>query len=151
MRKLVMSDVIDTAPQTVKLDELSIELQQVINYEQVPKELYSMIISVHEVSEEYVRPVWDELPASAQNILDNFEQFHALISLSQCYAGLDFLTEVKDMVFDDMDEVALDNYKKDLLDKILKNCVKDVVKQLKKARLKPTMKREFRDIFKINA
>ncbi len=47
-----------------------------------------MVTSIHEVSEEAVRASWDEMPASAQNILDNFEQFHALVSVGQAFAVL---------------------------------------------------------------
>ncbi|KXF83256.1 hypothetical protein ATN88_06115 [Enterovibrio coralii] len=133
--------------EAVKLEDMSAELQQVIKYEQVPAELFTMLASVHEASEDVVRQTWDSLPASAQNILDNFEQFHALVSLSQSYAGLDFMQETQDMKFDDLTEEQTADYKAGLLDKLLHNCVKDLAKQLKQARLKPAMKREFREIF----
>ncbi|NGN96493.1 DUF3069 domain-containing protein [Grimontia sp. S25] len=142
-----MSEQANQAQETVKLEDLSAELQQVIKYEQVPAELFTMLASIHEASESVVREAWDTMPASAQNILDNFEQFHALVSLSQSYAGLDFMQETQDMKFDDMDEEKTAEYKAVLLDKLLHNCVKDLVKQLKQARLKPAMKREFREIF----
>lgn len=133
--------------ETVKFEEFSAELQKIINYEQVPKELFAMLISVHEASEEVVRESWDNLPQSARNILDNFEQFHSLVSLSQSYSGIDFLSETKDMQFKDMDQDETEDHKAMLLDKVLHNCVKDLAKQLKKARLQPAMKREFREIF----
>ncbi|MEZ9524198.1 DUF3069 domain-containing protein [Enterovibrio norvegicus] len=142
-----MSEQANEAVETVKLENLSAELQQVIKYEQVPAELYTMLASVHEAAEDVVREAWDALPASAQNILDNFEQFHALVSLSQSYAGIDFLQECQDLKFDDMTQEQADDYKATLLDKLLFNCVKDLAKQLKQARMKPTMKREFREIF----
>ncbi|MDD1792191.1 DUF3069 domain-containing protein [Enterovibrio makurazakiensis] len=142
-----MSEQANQAVETVKLEDLSAELQQVIKFEQVPVELYTMLASVHEASEDVVRESWDTLPASAQNILDNFEQFHALVSLSQSYAGIDFMTETQDMKFDDMTDEQTQDYKAGLLDKLLHNCVKDLAKQLKQARLKPAMKREFREIF----
>ncbi|MCC4798715.1 hypothetical protein BCT30_20595 [Enterovibrio norvegicus] len=142
-----MSEQANEAVETVKLENLSAELQQVIKYEQVPAELYTMLASVHEAAEDVVREAWDALPASAQNILDNFEQFHALVSLSQSYAGIDFLQECQDLKFDDMTQEQADDYKATLLDKLLFNCVKDLAKQLKQARMKPAMKREFREIF----
>lgn len=142
-----MSEQATQAPEAVNLEDLSAELQQVIKYEQVPVELYAMLASVHEASESTVREFWDSMPKSAQNILDNFEQFHALVSLSQSYAGLDFMQETQDMKFEDMDEEQTQEYKAVLLDKLLHNCVKDLAKQMKQARLKPAMKREFRDIF----
>ncbi|MFD2178218.1 DUF3069 domain-containing protein [Veronia pacifica] len=142
-----MSEQQETAIETVKLEDLSAELQQVIKYEQVPVEMHSMLVSVHEVSEPTVREAWDELPASAQNILDNFEQFHALVSLSQSYAGVDFLSQYQDAKIEDMSDDDAEAYKAQLLDQVLFNCVKDLCKQLKKARLKPPMKKEFRDIF----
>lgn len=133
--------------ETVKFEELSAELQQVIIHEEVPKELFGMLASVHEASEEIVKETWHKLPASAQNILDNFEQFHALVSLSQSYSGIDFLSETQDMKFKDMDQQQTEDHKAMLLDNLLHNCVKDLAKQLKKARLKPAMKREFREMF----
>ncbi|WP_028022554.1 DUF3069 domain-containing protein [Enterovibrio calviensis] len=142
-----MSEQANQAVETVKLEDLSAELQQVIKFEQVPVELFTMLASVHEASEDVVRETWNTLPASAQNILDNFEQFHALVSLSQSYAGIDFMTETQDMKFDDMTDEQTQDYKAGLLDKLLHNCVKDLAKQLKQARLKPAMKREFREIF----
>ncbi|WP_407333779.1 DUF3069 domain-containing protein [Enterovibrio sp. 27052020O] len=142
-----MSEQANPTLETVKLEDLSAELQQVIKYEKVPVELFTMLASVHEASEDVVRETWNTLPASAQNILDNFEQFHALVSLSQSYAGIDFLTEAQDMKFDDMTDEQTQDYKAGLLDKLLHNCVKDLAKQLKQARLKPAMKREFREIF----
>ncbi|MEZ8140471.1 hypothetical protein A1OO_14140 [Enterovibrio norvegicus FF-33] len=142
-----MSEQATPTLETVNLEDLSAELQQVIKYEKVPVELFNMLASVHEASEDVVRETWNTMPASAQNILDNFEQFHALVSLSQSYAGIDFMTEAQDMKFDDMTDEQTQDYKAGLLDKLLHNCVKDLAKQLKQARLKPVMKREFREIF----
>lgn len=142
-----MSEQTDNQIEKVDLDSLSQELRQVIEYEQVPEEIHTMLVSVHEVSESSVREVWDGLPKSAQNILDNFEQFHALVSLSQSYAGIDALNELQDLKLDNMSEDEVDAYKAQLLDKVLFNCVKDLAKQLKQARLKPAMKREFQEIF----
>ncbi len=84
-----------------------------------------------------------------QNVLDNFEQFHALIALSQSYSGVDFLGEMQESKKpDDMSEEEYTEYKAIMLDKVLHNCVKDMCKQLKKARRNPPMKREFLEIFK---
>lgn len=142
-----MSDQENMQTEIVKFEELSAELQQVIKYEQVPSELYGMLASVHGASGEQVLETWNSLPASAQNILDNFEQFHALVSLSQSYVGVDFMSETKDMTFKNMSEQETEDHKAMMLDKLLQNCVKDLAKQLKKARLKPIMKREFREMF----
>jgi hypothetical protein len=47
----------------------------------------------------------------------------------------------------DMTEEAQDAYRAELLDKVLYNCVKDMVKQIKKARRDVILKRDFTDVF----
>ena len=144
-----MSDVTPNEKKIVDLSTVSAELRQVIEFDGVPEAMYEMVVSIHEVSEEAVRGSWDELPKSAQNILDNFEQFHALVSLSQSYAGYDFMAEFENLDLpENMDEDAQAEYRSQLLDQVLHNCVKDLVKQIKKARRDPIMKRELAEIFK---
>ncbi|MGF1715458.1 DUF3069 domain-containing protein [Photobacterium chitinilyticum] len=134
---------------TFTLDDCSPELRQVIEFEEVPEELLGMLINVYKASEPTSHEAWNQLPASAQNVLDNFEQFHALIALSQSYSGVDFLGEMQESKKpDDMSEEEYTEYKAVMLDKVLHNCVKDMCKQLKKARRNPPMKREFLEIFK---
>lgn len=134
---------------TVDLSTVSAELRKVIEYDDVPEEMHHMVVSIHEVSEEAVRESWDEMPASAQNILDNFEQFHALISVSQAFAGVNFMEEYQTLDLPkDMTDEQHEEYRSQLLDKLLFNCVKDMVKQLKKARRDPILKKEFIDVFK---
>lgn len=143
-----MSEVKQTEQPVVDLDAISPELRQVIEFDQVPQEMYCMVVSIHEVSEEAVRESWNSLPASAQNVLDNFEQFHALISVSQAFAGVNVMEEFptlnlpKEMTDQDKEE-----YRAELLDQVLHNCVKDMVKQIKKARRDPILKRDFKDVF----
>ncbi|ASG05597.1 DUF3069 domain-containing protein [Vibrio anguillarum] len=143
-----MSEVKQTEQPVVDLDAISPELRQVIEFDQVPQEMYYMVVSIHEVSEEAVRESWNSLPASAQNVLDNFEQFHALISVSQAFAGVNVMEEFptlnlpKEMTDQDKEE-----YRTELLDQVLHNCVKDMVKQIKKARRDPILKRDFKDVF----
>ena len=143
-----MSDTNQNETPAVDLDALSAELRQVIEFEEVPQEMHFMIQSIHEVSEEAVRESWDSLPGSAQNILDNFEQFHALISVSQAFAGLSVMEEFPTLDLPkDMSEEDKENYRAQMLDDVLFNCVKDMLKQLKKARRDPILKRDFREVF----
>ncbi|MDV7103502.1 DUF3069 domain-containing protein [Vibrio sp. TH_r3] len=135
------ADVID-------LESVSAELKKVIEFDQVPDEMLNMVVSIHEVSEQAVRESWDSLPASAQNVLDNFEQFHALISVSQAFAGINFMDEYKDLELPKgMSEQEQEDYRTQLLDQVLYNCVKDMVKQIKKARRDPVLKRDFVKVF----
>lgn len=147
-----MSDIVKTEEQleeTLTLDDCSPELRQVVEFEQVPEELLGMLVSVYKASESTTREAWDQLPGSAQNVLDNFEQFHALVALSQSYSGIDFLGEMQETEKpSDMTDDEFAEYKAVMLDKVLHNCVKDMCKQLKKARRHPPMKREFLEIFK---
>ncbi|MBV1839738.1 DUF3069 domain-containing protein [Photobacterium ganghwense] len=147
-----MSDIVKTEEQleeTLTLDDCSPELRQVVEFEQVPEELLGMLVSVYKASESTTREAWDQLPGSAQNVLDNFEQFHALVALSQSYSGIDFLGEMQETEKpSDMTDEEFAEYKAVMLDKVLHNCVKDMCKQLKKARRHPPMKREFLEIFK---
>ncbi|CSC95879.1 DUF3069 domain-containing protein, partial [Vibrio cholerae] len=46
-----------------------------------------------------------------------------------------------------MSEEDKDAYRAQLLDQVLHNCVKDMVKQIKKARRDPILKRDFKDVF----
>ncbi|KLV04156.1 hypothetical protein ABT56_16245 [Photobacterium aquae] len=133
---------------TLSLADCSPELRKLVEFEQVPAELHDMLINVYKVSEPSTREAWDQLPASAQNVLDNFEQFHALVSLSQSYSGVDFLGEMQETEKPaDMSDDEFAEYKAVMLDKVLHSCVKDMCKQLKKARRNPPMKREFLAIF----
>ncbi|GMQ48731.1 DUF3069 domain-containing protein [Vibrio sp. 10N] len=143
-----MSDTQNTETPIVDLETVSAELKQVILFDEVPEELYNMVVSIHEVTEEAVREAWDSLPASAQNILDNFEQFHALISVSQAFAGVSALEEFTTMELPaDMSDDDKEAYKAELLDKVLSNCIKDMVKQIKKARRDAILKRDFKEVF----
>lgn len=143
-----MSETQNTETTIVDLETVSAELKQVILFDEVPEELYNMVVSIHEVTEEAVREAWNSLPASAQNILDNFEQFHALISVSQAFAGVSALEEFTTMELpSDMSEDDKEAYKAELLDKVLQNCIKDMVKQIKKARRDAILKRDFKEVF----
>ncbi|NLS13336.1 DUF3069 domain-containing protein [Vibrio sp. SM6] len=143
-----MSESNNQEKQPIDLSTISAELRQVIEFDQVPQEMYEMVTSIHEVSEEAVREQWDTLPNSAQNILDNFEQFHALVSVSQAFAGLNVMEEFPTLNLPkDMTDEEKDEYRSQLLDQVLFNCVKDMIKQLKKARRDPILKRDFKDVF----
>jgi hypothetical protein len=143
-----MSDVNQPEQPTVDLATVSAELRQVIEFDEVPEAMHYMVTSIHEVSEEAVREAWDELPKSAQNVLDNFEQFHALISVSQAFAGVNLMEEFPTLDLPkDMSDEAKEEYRAQLLDQVLNNCVKDMFKQIKKARRDPILKRDFTDVF----
>ncbi|NOH81108.1 DUF3069 domain-containing protein [Vibrio sp. RE86] len=143
-----MSDVNQTEQPKVDLAEVSAELRQVIEFDGVPEAMHYMVTSIHEVSEEAVREAWNELPNSAQNVLDNFEQFHALISVSQGFAGINVMEEFPTLDLPkDMTDEQKEEYRASLLDQVLHNCVKDMVKQIKKARRDPILKRDFTDVF----
>ncbi|GEM76393.1 DUF3069 domain-containing protein [Vibrio sagamiensis] len=144
-----MSEVTKNEASTkVDLATISPELRKVIEFDEVPEEMFAMVVSIHEVSEEAVRESWDSMPASAQNILDNFEQFHALVSVGQAFAGINVMEEFPTLNLpESMSDEDKEDYRAQLLDNVLHNCVKDMVKQVKKARRDPLLKREFKDVF----
>ena len=143
-----MSDATNNEVQEIDLTTISPELRQVIEFDEVPKEMHNMVISIHEVSEEAVRETWSSLPASAQNVLDNFEQFHALISVSQAFAGVNLMAEFPTLKLPEgMSDEEKEEYRAQLLDQILHNCVKDMAKQIKKARRDAILKRDFKEVF----
>lgn len=143
-----MSDVNQPEQPTVDLATVSAELRQVIEFDEVPEAMHYMVTSIHEVSEEAVREAWEELPNSAQNVLDNFEQFHALISVSQAFAGINVMEEFPTLKLPEgMTDEEKEEYRAQLLDQVLHNCVRDMVKQIKKARRDPILKRDFTDVF----
>ncbi|MCL9779842.1 DUF3069 domain-containing protein [Vibrio sp. S4M6] len=132
----------------VDLESVSPELRYLIEFEDVPEQMHLMVVSIHSASEEVVRAEWDALPKSAQNILDNFEQFHALITISQAFASINTLEELMSMdAPSELSAEEYENYKADTLDKVLKSCIKDMIKQLKKARRDAILKRDFRETF----
>lgn len=138
----------ETEQNVIDLETVSAELRKVIEFDDVPEEMFNMVVSIHEVSEQAVRESWDAMPTSGQNVLDNFEQFHALISVSQAFAGVNFMEEYKTLELPkDMTEQEQDDYRTQLLDQVLYNCVKDMVKQVKKARRDPILKRDFIEVF----
>lgn len=141
-------NVAEESVEAIDLSTYSPELRHLIEFEEVPEQAVPMVTSIHDASEEAVRDVWDDLPASAQNILDNFEQFHALISVGQTFAAIDFMQEFETLKMrEGMNEEEQQEYRASLLDKVLQNCVKDMVKQLKKARRDPILKKDFMEIF----
>ncbi len=143
-----MSDTQNTEQPQVDLETISPELRQVIEFDQVPEAMFNMVVSIHEVSEEAVREAWDGLPASAQNVLDNFEQFHALISVSQAFAGINVMEEFPTLNLPEgMSDEEKEEYRAQLLDQVLHNCVKDMVKQIKKARRDAILKKDFKEVF----
>ncbi|WP_070966439.1 DUF3069 domain-containing protein [Vibrio sonorensis] len=143
-----MSEVNPTEKPKIELSTLSAELQKVIQFDDVPEAMYEMVASIHEVSEEAVREAWDALPKSGQNVLDSFEQFHALISVSQAFAGVNVMEEFPTLNLPEgMTDEEKEEYRAHLLDQVLHNCVKDMVKQVKKARRDPLLKKDFRDVF----
>lgn len=143
-----MSETQNNEVVTVDLDSISPELRKVIEFDAVPPEMHNMVVSIHEVAEDAVREYWDGLPASAQNILDSFEQFHALTSVSQAFAGVSTMEEINNMDMPvDMSDEEKEDYRARLLDQVLQNCIKDMVKQLKKARRDAILKRDFKEVF----
>ncbi len=146
----MMTNKIDEAlHNNIDLSTLSPELRKVVEFEQVSEQALNMVTSIHEVSEQAVREAWDTLPTSAQNVLDNFEQFHALISVSQAFAGINVMQELKTLeVPTTIPEQEHETYRAQLLDQVLYDCVKDMMKQLKKARRDPILKQDFINIFK---
>lgn len=143
-----MSEPIQNENTEVDLESVSPELRHIIAFEEVPKEMHLMVVSIHDASEGVVREEWDALPASAQNVLDNFEQFHALITISQAFASVNTIEEFSTMEMpSQLDQSQQENYKADILDQVLKSCIKDMVKQLKKARRDAILKRDFRSTF----
>ncbi len=143
-----MTDSNNPEQMDITLDQLSAELRQVVEFDDVPESMYNMVASIHEVTEESVREAWDSLPASAQNIVDNFEQFHALISVSQSFAGINVMEEFPNLNLpESMSDDEKEQYRAELLDKVLHDCIKDMVKQIKKARRDPLLKKDFRDVF----
>ncbi|CAH0536770.1 DUF3069 domain-containing protein [Vibrio marisflavi] len=144
-----MSETVNNENNKVDLESVSPELRHLIEFEEVPEEMHLMVASIHEASESVVRGEWDALPNSAQNILDNFEQFHALITISQAFASVNTIGEFDSMDMPShLDESQQESYKADILDQVLKNCIKDMVKQLKKARRDAILKRDFLETFK---
>ncbi|WJT09329.1 DUF3069 domain-containing protein [Vibrio harveyi] len=143
-----MSEATNNESKKIDLETISPELRKVIEFDEVPEQMFEMVTSIHEVSEEAVRASWDEMPASAQNILDNFEQFHALVSVGQAFAYLNVMEEFPTLNLpENMTDEDKEDYRAQLLDNVLHNCVKDMVKQLKKARRDPLLKREFKEVF----
>ncbi len=143
-----MTDSNNPEQMDITLDQLSAELRQVVEFDDVPESMYNMVASIHEVTEESVREAWDSLPASAQNIVDSFEQFHALISVSQSFAGINVMEEFPNLNLPEtMSDDEKEQYRAELLDKVLHDCIKDMVKQIKKARRDPLLKKDFRDVF----
>ncbi|WP_456294536.1 DUF3069 domain-containing protein [Vibrio sp. AK197] len=143
-----MTDSNNPEQMDITLDQLSAELRQVVEFDDVPESMYNMVASIHEVTEESVREAWDSLPASAQNIVDSFEQFHALISVSQSFAGINVMEEFPNLNLpESMSDDEKEQYRAELLDKVLHDCIKDMVKQIKKARRDPLLKKDFRDVF----
>ncbi|MYM58759.1 DUF3069 domain-containing protein [Vibrio sp. OCN044] len=136
------------APPLIDLSTVSEELRRVIEFDKVPEQMHAMVASIHQASENAVREAWGQLPASAQNILDNFEQFHALVSVSQAFAGLSVIEELQtqelSQTIADEDKEA---YQADVIEKVMHNCIKDMLKQIKKARRDPLLKREFTQVF----
>jgi hypothetical protein len=134
---------------TLTIDDASPELKQVIEFDEVPEGMHDMLVSIHHASMASVQQAWDQLPKSAQNVVDNFEQFHALVTVGQGFAGVQLLEEFDSMpqtqnLSDEQKEAS----RASMLNDVLERCVKDMVKQVKKARRDPILKSEFVEVFK---
>ncbi|MBU2895144.1 DUF3069 domain-containing protein [Vibrio hepatarius] len=124
------------------------ELRRVIEFDNVPETMHIMVTSIHDASEDIVRNAWSELPPSAQNILDNFEQFHALVSVSQAFAGLSVIEELQAQALpENMTNEEKESYQTEVVEQVMHNCIKDMLKQIKKARRDPLLKRDFTQVF----
>ncbi len=140
----------NTVQDDVELASLSPELQKVIEFEKVSEQpILNAIAMMHEISEQAVRDAWDALPLSAQNILDSFEQFHALISVSLAFAAANTMANIQSMELPEtMPDQQQQQYRAQMMEQVLQGCVKDMVKQIKKARRDPILKRDFVHVFK---
>ncbi len=79
-----MSEATNNESKKIDLETISPELRKVIEFDEVPEQMFEMVTSIHEVSEEAVRASWDEMPASAQNILG---QLRAIPRSSICWSS----------------------------------------------------------------
>ena len=132
----------------IDLSSVSEELRRVIEFDNVPESMYIMVTSIHDASEVAVHQAWSELPPSAQNILDNFEQFHALVSVSQAFAGLSVIEELQAQALpENMTNEEKESYQAEVVEQVMHNCIKDMLKQIKKARRDPLLKRDFIQVF----
>ncbi len=133
---------------TATLENASPELIQVIEFEEIPQDMHDMLINMHLASHDAVLEAWQTLPPSAQNILDNFEQFHALVTVSQGFTGAQFMQEFESSpATQQMSEEQKETNRITLLNEALFACMKDMLKQLKKARRDPILKKDFNQVF----
>jgi hypothetical protein len=139
--------------ETVKLtiEDASPELKQVIEFDEVPEGMHDMLVAIHHASMASVQQSWEQLPNSAQNVVDNFEQFHALVTVGQGFAGVQLLEEFDSLPqTQDLSDEQKEASRAAMLNDVLERCLKDMVKQVKKARRDPILKSEFVEVFKRN-
>ncbi|WP_298444909.1 DUF3069 domain-containing protein [uncultured Ferrimonas sp.] len=132
----------------IDINDLTPALQQLIAFEELGQPTIEALMAMYQSSADEISHAWQELPASAQKILADFEQFHALAAFCQCMVGITCVAEFnKAKLPDDMTDEQVQQYKTELMSDLTANAIKDLCKQMKQARRNPSLARELQEAF----
>ncbi|MBY5991537.1 DUF3069 domain-containing protein [Ferrimonas balearica] len=121
------------------------ELQQVLDHMETPAEQHEAVLSVYNAVEAPLRAAWDSQPQSAKNILDNFEQFQAVVAYTLVGPTAELMAMVdKNSEGEERNEAQAEA----MLEQLLSQGIKMMIKDLKAARRTPSLKLEFQAPFK---
>ncbi|WP_417347480.1 DUF3069 domain-containing protein [Ferrimonas sp.] len=119
---------------------LAPELQQIADFYNLENEAYDGLRSIYEAVEQPLRHDFERLPASAQNILGNFERLHASVTYNLLGATAETLRLTQDA---DISEEQRASH----LESVLARGIKLMLKNIKAARRNPVLKRQLNEPF----
>lgn len=124
---------------------LPVELKQVLEYMGTPEAQHEAVLAVFNAVEGPLRHAWEQQPQSARNVMESFEQFQAVVA----FTLVGPTAELVSMVQQNAEGEERDDAQADaMMEQLLQQGIKMMVKDLKAARRNATLRNEFQAPFK---
>ncbi|MBY6185439.1 DUF3069 domain-containing protein [Marinobacter hydrocarbonoclasticus] len=124
---------------------LPAELKQVLDFMGTPEAQHEAVLAVYNAVEGPLRAAWETQPQSAKNVLENFEQFQAVVAFTLVGPTAELVTMVQqNQEGEERDDAQADA----MMEQLLQQGIKMMIKDLKAARRNATLRNEFQAPFK---
>ncbi len=117
------------------------ELMQVMNFMEVEEAQHEGLHSIYVALEAPLREAWEAQPESARNVMESFEQFHAVVTYTLAGPTAELLTMVKNN--EEKGEESSEAQTDAMLQQLFSQGIKMMIKDLKKARRDAALRNEF--------
>ncbi|ADN76041.1 conserved hypothetical protein [Ferrimonas balearica DSM 9799] len=124
---------------------LPAELKQVLEFMGTPEAQHEAVFAVYNAVEGPLRHAWEAQPQSARNIMDSFEQFQAVVAFTLVGPTAELLAMVEQNA---EGEERNDEQANAMMEQLLQQGIKMMVKDLKSARRNASLRNEFQAPFK---